>query len=193
MTYKKFFENGFSMRSVLCLSGLGSALILSACASSSSSDTRRLTPQDNLRSGGSIMAVRPVGLLFASMDTDGQAGLSKTELEAGAEKEWAVLNSGAKVSAIDFGNWALSVMGSRDVMPNFLSFDSDFNGGLTEREFENGLAREFDRADENKDGIVSREETTYSITMPRRGNERGEDNSERDTADGVERIPRRFR
>ena len=192
MTHKKHFKNKFSTRSILCLSGLSFALFLSACASSSS-ETRRLTPQDNLRSGGSITAVRPIGLLFASMDTDGRAGLSRAELEAGAEKEWAVLNSGAKVSAIDYGNWALSVMGSREVMPNFLSFDSDFNGGLTKKEFKNGLMREFDRADENKDGIVSREETTYSITMPRRGNERGDDNSERDTADGVERIPRRFR
>ena len=182
-----------TLKTALCLTGMGFTLCLSACASGSSSDARRLTPQDNLRSGGSITAVRPIGLLFASMDTDGRAGLSRAELEAGAEKEWAVLNSGAKVSAIDYGNWALSVMGSREVMPNFLSFDSDFNGGLTKKEFKNGLMREFDRADENRDGIVSREETTYSITMPRRGNERGDDNSERDTADGVERIPRRFR
>lgn len=193
MTHKKHFKNKFSTRSILCLSGLSFALFLSACASSSNSDARRLTPQDNLRSGGSITAVRPIGLLFASMDTDGRAGLSRAELEAGAEKEWAVLNSGAKVSAIDYGNWALSVMGSREVMPNFLSFDSDFNGGLTKKEFKNGLVREFDRADENKDGFVTRQESTYAITMPRQGSERGDDAAERENADGVERIPRRFR
>ena len=192
MMYRKYFETRISIRSLLSLSGLGCALLLSACASSSS-ETRRLTPQDNLRSGGSITAVRPIGLLFASMDTDGRAGLSRAELEAGAEREWAVLSSGAKVSAIDYGNWALSVMGSREVMPNFLSFDSDFNGGLTKREFENGLMREFDRADENEDGLVSRQETTYSITMPRRGSDRDEDGSDRENADGVERIPRRLR
>ncbi len=175
------------------MTGLACLFTLTACASSSGSDMRGLTPQDNLRSGGSISAVRPVGLLFASMDTDGQAGLSRGELETGIEKEWAILNSGAKVSAIDYGNWALSVMGSREVMPNFLSFDSDFNGGLTKREFSNGLMSEFDRADENKDGMVSRQETTYSITMPRRGNERGEGDSEGEMADGVERIPRRLK
>lgn len=175
------------------LMGLSCLLLLSACASSSNSDTRRLTPQDNLRSGGSITAVRPIGLLFASMDRDGQRGLSRAELEAGAEREWAVLNAGAKVSAIDYGNWALSVMGSNEVMPNFLSFDSDFNGGLTKREFQNGLIREFDRADENKDGIVSREESVYLINLPRRGGEQNEDASETLDADGVETIPRRLR
>ncbi|CAM3744528.1 hypothetical protein LIHA111178_06410 [Litorimonas haliclonae] len=125
------------------------------------------------------------------MDTDGQAGLTKTELEAGIEKEWKGLNSGAKVSAIDYGNWALSVMGSSEVMPNFLSFDSNFNGGMTKTEFRNGLRNEFARADENEDGIVSREELTYSITMPRRGNDRRDEATDERTPDGVERIPRR--
>jgi hypothetical protein len=190
MMYRKYFETRISIRSLLSLSGLGCALFLSACASSSS-ETRRLTPQDNLRSGGSITAVRPIGLLFASMDTDGRAGLSRAELEAGAEREWAVLNSGAKVSAIDYGNWALSVMGSREVMPNFLSFDSDFNGGLTKKEFKNGLVREFERADKNEDGVVSREESVYLINLPRRGSDQEETQTRDDTSDGVERIPRR--
>lgn len=171
--------------------GIGAAALLSACASNSGAERSFTTPQDNLRSGGSIAAVRPIGLVFASMDTDGQAGLSKTELETGIEKEWKVLNSGAKVSAIDYGNWALSVMGSSEVMPNFLSFDSNFNGGMTKTEFRNGLRNEFARADENEDGIVSREELTYSITMPRRGNERRDEARDESTPDGVERIPRR--
>jgi len=125
------------------------------------------------------------------MDTDGQTGLSKSELKIGTEKQWAVLNSGAKVSAIDYGNWSLSVMGSREVQPNFLSFDSDFNGGLTKAEFENGLKREFDRADKNTDGVVTREETVYLINLPRGGNRRDADQSEIETPDGVETIPRR--
>lgn len=189
MTFKKL-SNRHSLVSVLCCAGVGGALFLSACASGSGSDRRILTPQDNLRSGGSIAAVRPIGLLFASMDTDGQTGLSRAELETGIEKEWAVLNSGAKVSAIDYGNWASSVMGSSEVMPNFLSFDSDFNGGLTKKEFRNGLIREFERADKNQDGLVSREESVYLINLPRLGDD-PRDESDVRNPDGVETIPRR--
>lgn len=191
MTFTKFSNRGFSKTSAAGLVGLSLAVFLSACASSSGPENRHLTPEDNLRSGGSITAVHPIGLVFASMDTDGQAGLSLAELKAGTEKEWAVLNSGAKVSAIDYGNWSLSVMGSREVQPNFLSFDSDFNGGLTKTEFTNGLKREFERADENKDGVVTREETIYLINLPRRGEGREGEGQEDDTPDGVETIPRR--
>ena len=191
MTNTKFPKNVFSTTSASCLVGLSCAVLLSACASNSGSERQRFSPQDNLRSGGSITAIHPIGLLFASMDTDGQTGLSKSELKIGTEKQWAVLNSGAKVSAIDYGNWSLSVMGSREVQPNFLSFDSDFNGGLTKAEFENGLKREFDRADKNTDGVVTREETVYLINLPRGGNRRDADQSEIETPDGVETIPRR--
>lgn len=191
MTSSKFPKRVLSKTSTSCLLGLSCAVFLSACASNSRSENRKFTAQDNLRSGGSITAVHPIGLLFASMDTDGQVGLSKAELKVGTEKQWDVLNAGAKVSAIDYGNWSLSVMGSGNVQPNFLSFDSDFNGGLTKTEFTNGLKREFERADKNTDGIVSREELVYLINIPRNRTGRDEADTEIETPEGVETIPRR--
>lgn len=162
--------------------------MLAACASGSQRDARSAGPADTLRSGGSVNAVRPIGLLFASMDQDGQIGLDMSELEAGIAREWTVLNAGVNVSANDYANWSLSVMGSRAVLPNFMSFDKDFNGGLSEGEFERGLKDEFKRADQNKDGRVTRDETVYQINMPRQRDEaRGQNNSD------VEQLPRQRR
>lgn len=143
-----------------------SGMTLSACATKSD---RRGPPPD--RQGGersqktSGTFLQPVGGLFLAMDADGDKVVSKAEAQFGIQKEYDTFDT--RPSATFFANWSIASLGSTDAMPTFMSFDRDFNGIVSEREFSSQLERDFDRLDKNQDGNLERSEMLIAFEAPR--------------------------
>lgn len=144
---------------------IGASFALTACASK---PDRRGPPQDRgksdrpARTSGTFML--PAGILFASMDQDGDKVISGAELAAGTRTEWAQFSQSP--SAIQFSNWSVRTLGSTDAQPTFMSFDQDFNGVITEAEFSERLKSEFERLDKDGNGRVERAEMTVAFEAP---------------------------
>jgi len=144
---------------------ISTVLFITAC---SSTPDRREPAQDRQVRGpvqSSGVFVKPIGLLFTAMDSNGDTKTSKEELTAGIAAEWARLEG--RSSAAYFMDWSNAALGSTDAFPTFMSFDHDLNGIVTELEFSDRLKQEFASMDKNKDGQVSRDEMLISFEAPR--------------------------
>ena len=149
------------------------AALLSACASQpdtqdSRADRGEARGDRPARASGTF--IQPSGLLFASMDSNRDKRVTRSELEAGAKFEWASI--GKNPGAIEFSKWSLETLGSTDAQPTFLSLDRDFNGVVYETEFMAGLNQAFERMDKNGDNILDRSEMVVAV-QARQGNARG--------------------
>ena len=151
------------------------AALLSACASqpepqesSTNRGERAERPDRPARQSGTF--IQPSGLLFASMDSNRDKRVTRSELEAGAKFEWASI--GKNPGAIEFSKWSLETLGSTDAQPTFLSLDRDFNGVVYETEFMAGLHQAFERMDKNGDNVLDRSEMVIAV-QARQGNARG--------------------
>lgn len=169
--------------------------LLSAC--SSSPDRRGPPPDQQTRGGGKVRTsgvfIKPIGLLFVSMDENKDAILSRPELGVGIAQEWSSFNG--KTSAAYFSAWSQKSLGSTDARPTFLSFDADLNGVVTELEFADRLRREFSDMDKNSDNQLTRDEMLVIFEAPqaqqRRGSEeRGRGGSGQRGEGGGGRPPR---
>lgn len=141
------------------------SLTLSACATKSD---RRGPPADGERRGGQARQsgtfMQPIAVLLADMDTNKDKMTTLEELHAGAEIEWSKFNRNP--SAAYFAQWSMTNLGSTDAMPSFMSFDRDFNGVITEAEFNKRLEGEFKALDKNADGKVERSELIVAFAAP---------------------------
>lgn len=163
------------LRSTLVLL-TASSLTLSACATK---DDRRGPPKDRgdrsaKRTSGTFL--QPIAVVFASMDTNDDKIVSRTEVQSGIKAEWAAFDRSP--SAAYFAEWSLKNLGSTDAMPTFLSFDRDFNGVITQTEFSGQLESNFNRMDKNSDGRLERSEMLIAFNAQqgqrsRQGGEKG--------------------
>lgn len=136
---------------------------LAACASS--------PPEKGARAGAAMPSgamASPIAVVFTAMDTDKDRSVSTKELTTGIGEEWASADSdqNGTASVIEIGNWAEMSLGSRDRLPNHMSFDRDFNGAITKTEFAERLALEFEQLDANADQQLTRAEMFF--VMPSR-------------------------
>ena len=155
------------------LISLSALTVLAACASSPERRGPSPDQQDRGPAVRSGVFVKPVGLLFANMDTNRDTVVTGAELAAGAKTEWSHFNGNP--SATGFMTWSQKSLGSTDAFPTFMSFDGDLNGVVTEIEFTDRLRQEFTSMDKNKDGQVTRSEMLVTFDAPRsreRGGER---------------------
>lgn len=141
------------------------SMLLSACATK---PERKGPPQDRqghgpARSSGTF--VKPVGLLFAGMDKDSDAIVTRPELDAGIQAEWS--NFDRNPSAAYFSAWSIQKLGSTDALPTFMMFDKNFNGVISAEEFSERLEIEFKQADKNSDGRLERSEMIIAFAAPR--------------------------
>lgn len=142
-------------------------LALSACATK---PDRRGPPSERggqgqgpQRSAGTF--VKPIGLLFATMDQNNDAVISRAELERGIQNEWSQFDRNP--SGTDFAMWSITKLGSTDAYPTFMMFDRDFNSVVSEDEFSERLNVTFRQLDKNGDGNVERSEMLVSFAAPR--------------------------
>jgi len=157
-----------SKKTTLAILALG-ALTITACASQPERGGRDGGPRGE-RGGGSYQGgiiARPLALLLTGMDANGDYRVSGQEVATGIEAEWANLSQGDRaVSALKLGDWAKTVLGSAEAMPNSIAFDTDLNGQITQLEFGDRLRAEYARLDKDSDGFVSRAEMVSELPAP---------------------------
>lgn len=143
-------------------------LLLSACASK---PDRRGPPNGERGNAGATytgMAAKPIGLLFVSMDSNEDTFLDGGELERGIEREWLRLTPSSNATALDFENWSLAALGARDTLPSFIAFDRDLDGSISQEDFSKRVRIEFDLADADNNGVLSRSELLFRVSRPSR-------------------------
>ena len=159
----------------LILTSVAAAVVLSACATEPDrkgpSPDRQVTKKQgakkHARSSGTFL--QPIAALLIDMDTNNDKVTDRAELTAGTQREWAGFDRNP--SAIRFSQWSTQTLGSVDALPNFMNFDRDFNGAITEGEFSNQLESQFIRFDKNADGRLERSELLVSFQAQQgRGN-----------------------
>jgi len=150
-----------SMRAVFAASLLA-ALVVSACTTK---PDRKGPPPDGARSGqqprSSGTFLHPVAALFVSMDLNNDKTTSRTELSEGIALEWASFDRNP--SQIYYMDWATDTLGNADAMPNFISFDRNLDGVITQAEFSERIEQRFDALDKDKDGNLLRSEMIVAI------------------------------
>lgn len=149
--------------SVLTMIGI---LFLAGCASGRD----RRPPEKGARGGEASfegLAAKPVGLLFVSMDNNGDTRVEPAELLTGIDREWERLSLPGATGALAFGQWSTSVLGSQDALPSFIAFDRDLDGVVSQTEFDLYLRQEFSALDTNGDGTLERSELVFRVTRPR--------------------------
>lgn len=139
------------------------ALVLGGCASEPAPKER---PAGPLRELAGAVLVRPVGLVFADIDSDGDAVLTSLEIEVGTAAQFAKFDrdSSAVWSFVEQGDWAETHLGDRYALPSAMQMDTDGNGTIVLDEFQAAIAAAARLADTDKDGAVSRSELL--ITLP---------------------------
>jgi len=114
------------------------------------------------------MAAKPIGLLFVSMDSNEDTFLDVGELERGIEREWLRLTPSSNATALDFENWSLAALGAKDTLPSFIAFDRDLDGSISQEDFSKRVRIEFDLADADNNGVLTRSELLFRVSRPSR-------------------------
>lgn len=165
------------------------ALVLLLCAACASQPDRRGPPRGERANAGAAfsgMAAKPIGLLFAAMDTNQDAVVDETELANGLAREWGRLSRSDQVTALEFEAWSLIALGSAETLPAFITFDPDLDGRFTRDDFFKRVQFEFDRLDTDNSATLSRSELLFRVTA-RSQNRGGESGGDRPRREGRER------
>lgn len=111
-----------------------------------------------MRDGG--RSVRPVALLFTSMDTNHDLVVEAAELTAALPVEWARADADGNgvASPFEMDAWCKAVFGDAEEQPGRISMDVNIDGSVTRAEFDKALQLEFSRMDANGDGRLERSE-----------------------------------
>lgn len=113
-------------------------------------------------------AMKPVALLFAAMDRDGDLIVDGQELIGGIDQEWQRFSDSGAARAIKFEDWALMTLGTRDALPSFAAFDRNLDGKISQQEFDDRIRGEFTELDKNGDGRLERSELVFRVSRPSR-------------------------
>lgn len=151
------------------LSLMASSIVLLICtACASPPDRRGPPPGDRGKTGENFsgMAARPIGFFLATLDRNHDAIVDATELDRGITHEWSRLSHSNQVSALEFDAWSVTVLGSKDALPSFITFDNDLDGRFTRDDFAKRLRFEFERLDVDNSGTLVRSELLFRISRP---------------------------
>ncbi|WP_267387988.1 EF-hand domain-containing protein [Sphingomonas sp. GC_Shp_3] len=102
----------------------------------------------------------PVGMMIAACDQNGDALVSRAELDTCLAKSFAATDAARKgsIGYIDYSDWALKWLGDRNALPSPFEVDADGDNRITLAELEARFGAIFTRLDHDRDGSVSRAE-----------------------------------
>jgi hypothetical protein len=158
--------------STIRLSILATALLgLVAVAPADAQDARQRVPI-TLPSGGSppigtaggqppaTIVAEPVALMIAACDANGDAKVTKAELDACVKRSFAAVDTSnaGSIGYIGYSDWALLWLGDRNALPSPFTVDTDGDNRITLAELEAQFATLFARFDTDKDGVLTRAE-----------------------------------
>ena len=106
-----------------------------------------------------IMA-EPAALLIAAADADGDARVTRAELDKALERSFAAVDSqnSGSLGYIAFADWAERYLGDRNVLPSPFDVDRDGDNRITLDELKSRFAAIFARMDRDADGVLTRAE-----------------------------------
>ena len=106
------------------------------------------------------MAYEPAAMLIATFDADGDARVTRAELDAGARRTFEAIDTGGTgaLGYIAFADWAERFLGDRNALPSPFETDRDGDNRITLPELQAKLGEFFTRYDRDKDGVVTRAE-----------------------------------
>lgn len=106
------------------------------------------------------LVAEPVAVAIAGFDTDGDARVTRAELEAGVRRSFAAIDTAhvGTLGYIGFADWAERYLGDRSALPS--PFETDANGDdrISLAELEAKFAEIVARLDRDRDGVLTRAE-----------------------------------
>ncbi|MEM1379723.1 MAG: hypothetical protein AAGH41_03765 [Pseudomonadota bacterium] len=147
------------------------SLLAAAC---SSGGAERAAREANEAAMPRVIA-EPMGLLFAGMDTNGDAETSRAEAEFAVPKVFAAADADKNgiLRPIEFQAFAIKYLGTNNTALAAQSFDQNLNGQVTAAEFTGFLLTRFEETDTSGDGVLQRSEFIETIQPGVRGNGQG--------------------
>lgn len=181
----------FVRASKLTPSILAIAIIISACVSAEGPQTSAEEPSK--LDGRQVSP--PIGLVLASMDTNGDATLSPHELERGFEQlfEQGDTDQSQALSGTEFSKWSETHLGQTYAMPSLMNFDHDQDANISEAEFNRTFQGIVDRFDKNADGFLVRAELLTTLEIPNMDPDQMRREMEAETRKKMEEAMRRRR
>lgn len=106
------------------------------------------------------LVAEPVALAIAASDADGDARVTRAELEAGVRRSFATIDTAAAgtLGYIGFADWAERYLGNRSALPSPFETDANGDNRISLAELEAKFAEIFARLDLDKDGVLTRAE-----------------------------------
>ena len=148
---------------------LFACLLVGACASEPKTRSSEVSPKGSTRTLKDLknsQIATPVGLIFASMDSNHDAVISREEMTTDLTVYFAAAdgNGNGSLSPIEFGDWSETFLGARHTVPSNLHFDHDQNSNITLDEFLTTFDAISQRLDKDRDSNLSRGELLFTIS-----------------------------
>jgi hypothetical protein len=106
------------------------------------------------------LVAEPVAVAIAGFDADGDARVTRAEMEAGVRRSYEAVDTtrSGSLGYIGFADWAERYLGNRSALPS--PFETDANGDdrISLAELEAKFAEIFARLDRDRDGVLTRTE-----------------------------------
>lgn len=123
------------------------------------------------------IVAEPVALMIAACDANGDAKVTRAELDACVKRSFAAVDTGnaGSIGYIGYSDWALLWLGDRNALPSPFTIDTDGDNRITLAELQAQFATLFARFDTDKDGVLTRAEllTIKAMAMGDRPDPRG--------------------
>lgn len=119
---------------------------------------------------------RPIAILFTGVDENQDLVLSRQELDAAIDREFARADADQSgvITGFEMVDWCLKMMGDKEAQPDLRTMDNDMSYTVTPHEFAVALRHEFDRMDKGQDGALTRSEMLMDAPRMQMGNPGGQ-------------------
>lgn len=117
-------------------------------------------PQPGAPQPPATMAYEPAAMLIATFDSNGDALVTREELEDGVARTFAAIDSAnaGTLGYIPFADWAERYLGDRNALPSPFEVDRDGDDRISLRELQTRFSEYLTRYDRDRDGVLTRAE-----------------------------------
>ena len=178
---------------VAILKDFGLALLVTSVSACASPHGARESLAGGEQISSTAQIVQPTSMMLIELDADRDRLLTREELASGADAEWRVVAEAAgteELRPVDFSRWIENAIGTKDTPFTHIAVDTDANGSISDIEFRGALEREFNIADRDKDGVVTRAELVNSVQARQRSQSHPARGDGRQQRRGGRRPPR---